>query len=177
MRWPPASVLTATTSNPPTAPKVSARATALRALTMRRLTEAQLWQRLERRGYEDSAIRDAIARCKELGYLDDGIFAQLYVDGRRKPVGDARLVADLVRRGIAREAAVASVERAEHDQDARLAVAIERIYRRQPALAYPLVARKLERLGFPAPAIYRHLRVRAAAEFADVGEDSLSAHA
>ncbi len=150
---------------------------ALRALTLRRLTEAQLWRRLERRGYDEEAVRDAIATCKRLGYLDDRLFAQLYIDGRRKPVGDVRLVADLVRRGIAREAAVASVAKAERDQDARLAAAIERIYQRRPTVAYPNVARALERLGFPAPAIYRHLRARAALEFSETGEDSLVAHA
>jgi regulatory protein len=151
----------------PARPRGTARAAALRALAFRRLTEAQLWERLARKGFDDEAIRDAVARCKADGYLDDRLFAQLYVDGKRKAVGDARLVAELVRRGIDREAAARSVDAAVNDQDARLRAAIEKLYRTRPTLAYPSVARALERLGFPAPAIYRHLRARAAVEFED----------
>jgi SOS response regulatory protein OraA/RecX len=139
----------------------------MRALTLRRLTEAQLWRRLERRGYSENAIRDAVAACKALGYLDDRLFAQLYVDGRRKPVGDMRLVADLVRRGIAHDAALDSVANANCDQDERLGAAIDKLYRRRPTFAYPNAARALERLGFPAPAIYRHLRARAALDLVE----------
>jgi regulatory protein len=149
---------------------VSARVAALRALAFRRLSEAQLWQRLMRKGYADDAIRDAVAACKSLGYLDDRLFAQLYVDGKRKAVGDVRLVAELIRRGIARDAAVDSVANATCDQDERLSAAIDKLYRKRPALGYPNAARALERLGFPAPAIYRHLRARAACDFAEFRE-------
>ena len=154
----------------PTGHRTSARVAALRALTLRRLTEAQLWQRLARKGYADADIRDAVAACKTWGYLDDRLFAQLYVDGRRKAVGDARLIAELVRRGIDRDAARASVEAADLDQDARLATAIDSIYRKNPDLGYPNAARALERLGFPAPAIYRHLRNRAAVDFPELSD-------
>jgi SOS response regulatory protein OraA/RecX len=134
---------------------------------MRRLTEAQLWERLSVKGFAADAIRDAVERCKRDGYVDDALFAQLYVDGRRKAVGDARLVAELVKRGIERDAAHASVMRAVRDENARIEIAIDSLYRKRPDLAYPNAARALERLGFPAPAIYRHLRVRAAADFED----------
>lgn len=134
---------------------------------MRRLTEAQLWERLSGKGFAADAIRDAVELCKRDGYVDDALFAQLYVDGRRKAVGDARLVAELVKRGIERDAAHASVMRAVRDEDARIEIAIDGLYRKRPDLAYPNAARALERLGFPAPAIYRHLRVRAAADFED----------
>jgi regulatory protein len=150
-------------------PRGSARAAALRALAMRRLTETQLWERLSRKGFADDAIRDAIDLCKRAGYLDDALFAQLYVDGRRKAVGDTRLVAELVKRGIDKDAARVSVMRAAHDENARIVAAIETLYRKRPELAYPNAARALERLGFPAPSIYRHLRVRAAADFEDWG--------
>lgn len=145
-------------------PRGTARTAALRALALRRLTEAQLRERLLRKGFEDDAVEEAVAACKSFGYLDDQLFAQLYVDGRRKAVGDARLVAELVKRGIDREAAIDSVARAVHDEDARLTLALEKILRSRPDLAYPNCARALERLGFPASAIYRHLRLRAAAE-------------
>ena len=131
-------------------PRGSARAAALRVLAARRLTEAKLWERLRRKGFADDAIRDAVDLCKRAGYVDDALFAQLYVDGRRKAVGDARLVAELVKRGIDKDAARASVTRAVHDEDARIEAAIESLYRKRPELPYPNAARALERLGFPA---------------------------
>jgi SOS response regulatory protein OraA/RecX len=125
------------------------------------MTEARLWANLSRRGFDDDEVRAAVERCKAGGYLDDALFATLFVEGRAKAVGDARLVAELVRRGVDRTLAADSVARAEADQDQRLGSAIERLFRIKPGLAYPSAARALERLGFPAPAIYRHLRAHA----------------
>jgi regulatory protein len=133
---------------------------ALRLLAQRRLTEEQLRARLTRRGYDDDEVRRAVASCKRDGFVDDALFAQLFVDGRSKAVGNARLVAELVRRGIDRDAAAESVAGAERDQDERLAIAIEKYFRTRPNPSYPSAARALERLGFPAHAIYRQLRAR-----------------
>jgi regulatory protein len=129
-------------------------------LAQRRLTEAQLFTRLSRKGYAPEVVAETIARCKLEGYVDDTLFAKLFVEGRIKALGDARLVAELVRRGIAREAALESVACAERSQDARLCAAIEKLFRTRPGLSYPSAARALERLGFPASAIYRGLRAR-----------------
>ena len=143
-----------------------ARATALRMLAVRRLTESQLWTKLERKGYEDDAIADAVDACKRFGYLDDKLFASLYVEGARKAVGNARLIADLVKRGIDRDSASVSVANASHDEEARIATAYTKLVRTKPALSYPSAARALERLGFPTSLIYRTLRVDAQAAFA-----------
>ncbi len=146
----------------------TARVAALALLAQRRLTEAQLWKRLEARGYAGEEIAGAVASCKADGYIDDRLFATLYVEGARKAVGDARLCADLVKRGIDREAALVVVAEAEVDQSARIEQAYRKIRRLQPNLAYPSVARKLERLGFPSSLIYHLLRTYAAAE---IGSD------
>jgi SOS response regulatory protein OraA/RecX len=138
-------------------------------LAVRRLTEAQLWKKLESRGYSDDAIAEAIASCKRDGYVDDRLFATLYVEGARKAVGDARLVADLVKRGIDREAAQHAVAAAPLDQAQRIEVAYEKLAR-NPDLSYQSAARSLERLGFPTSLIYRELRERARLQFADVFE-------
>ncbi len=144
----------------------SARVAALALLARRRLTEAQLWQKLQARGYDDEAIAAAVATCKRDGYVDDRLYAALYVEGARKPVGDARLRAELVRRGIAPDAAGAVVAAAPDDERARLNAACDRLERTHPQLSYPSLARRLERLGFPASEIYRALRERARAALA-----------
>ena len=137
---------------------------ALRALAQRRLTEAQLWSKLQRKGYEDEAIRGAIDRCRAEGYVDDKLFAHLYVEGKQKALGDVRLVGELIRKGIDRDAAHRAVQTSSADQSERLDSAIEKIYRTKPGVSYPSAARALERLGFPASMIYSRLRDRAAAE-------------
>jgi SOS response regulatory protein OraA/RecX len=135
--------------------------TALRLLAQRRLTEAQLWERLGRRGFDEQQTREAVESVKRDGFVDDALFAQLFVEGRTKAVGNARLVAELVRRGIDRDAAIATVTNAARAEPERIEAAIDKLFRTRSSLSYPSAARALERLGFPAPAIYRHLRLRA----------------
>jgi|SRR5580658_1279422 SOS response regulatory protein OraA/RecX len=142
----------------------SARVTALRLLAQRRLTEAQLAAGLQRKGFDDEAVAEALASCKRDGLLDDRLYAALYVEGRRAAVGDARLVAELVKRGVEREAARERVAAAEAPEAERIAAAYEKLRRVTPQLSYPSAARKLERLGFPAALIYRILRERAGAD-------------
>jgi SOS response regulatory protein OraA/RecX len=148
-----------------------ARVAALALLAQRRLTEAQLWKKLQARGYADAEVAGAVASCKADGYVDDRLYAALYVEGARKAVGDARLRADLVKRGIDREAAAHVVADAPLDEHARIAAAYAKIRRVQPQLAYPSVARKLERLGFPSSLIYRLLREHAGADLGPAFED------
>jgi regulatory protein len=142
-------------------PRARARIVALRMLAQRRLTEAQLWERLERRGYDREEILTVVDSVKRDGFLNDELYARLFIDGRSKSLGDARLVAELVKRGIDRDAAKSSVRSAERTENERLEAAQTKLFRTRPGLSYPSAARALERLGFPAPAIYRHLRTQA----------------
>lgn len=164
----------------PPRPTTKARIVALRLLAQRRLTEVQLWTRLERRGYPEDEIRETLEFCKRHAFIDDKVFAQLFIDGRAKAVGDARLVAELVKRGIDRDAAKSTVSSSEHVEDERLGDAIDKLFRTRSNVSFPSAARALERLGFPASAIYRQLRSRAQSEFtaadtrfAEEGEPSI----
>ncbi len=131
---------------------------ALAFLARQRCTEARLWQHLERKGFDDAAVRAAIERCKGEGFLDDRLYARLYVEGRRKAVGNGRLVGELVRKGIEGEAAAQAVASLEADEGSRCSAAFMRLRDRNPEISYPSAARRLERLGFPAATIYRILR-------------------
>ena len=108
-------------------------AAALRLLTRRGYAEVELSGRLLDRGYSAEDAAAALARCRDLGYLDDTHFAQqralaLLRNGRA--VGRrARL--DLRQRGIDAELAAAAVTAAESEHPP------QELLRMQLARRYP----------------------------------------
>ncbi len=85
---------------------------ALRLLNYRARSRAELQRRLRRSGHAPPAIEAAVARCDELGYLDDEAFAIAYVRDRLKfrPRGRRVLVAELREKGISQTTAVAAID-------------------------------------------------------------------
>ena len=102
----------------------------LKLLGGRQLSEAQLRQRLARRGYESAAIDDAVARLKQEGAIDDARVAEAIARTATsvKRRGRLRVRLEIERVGIAGAAARKAVDAvfAEVDTDTLLEAALTR---------------------------------------------------
>jgi regulatory protein len=144
-------------------------AAALRLLARQSRSEHDLKVRLLRRGLAADAVEMAVARCRELGYIDDERFAlersrQLLRQG--KAVG-WRLQANLRQRGIPGEQARAAADIAGQELPIRdLLGAL--LARRFPSFIYQQAADRekrrvfdyLLRRGFPQGLILAHFQNR-----------------
>jgi regulatory protein len=147
-----------------------ARTAALRLLATRELSEAQLRERLARRGHDGSAIDSAIARLKADRSLDDERVAAAIArsEATLRKRGRLRIRRRIEAAGIAPETARRAVDHLfeEIDADALLGAAIARRLRGRERLVDD---REFERLyryllgqGFESDRIRAALRVRRA---------------
>jgi regulatory protein len=113
---------------------------AYRLLALRARSEAELRARLQEGGFAESAVEAALARCRELGYLDDAQFARQRARtlAVNRLWGDRKIAADLHEKGISEELCRAAIASAREELSAEEAV--ERL----------LAARMKGVAGFPA---------------------------
>ena len=124
----------------------AAHAAALRLLTTRARTRAELRQRLEGRGFEAAAVAEALDRLERVGLVDDAALAGLVAEGRAERGLDAPAIAAKLRdRGV--DPAVA-------EQAAHTAVPPEARADRCREVAE---ARLTQLAGLPAPTQLRRL--------------------
>lgn len=123
-------------------------------------SESEVRRRLARRGFEAEPIDAAVARLRELGYLNDAAFAEFWVENRRefKP-RSARLVAhELRQKGVAREA----IDLTAWDDEAAALAAGEKWIRSRRFADRPEFDRRLggylQRRGFGGGAVRATLR-------------------
>jgi regulatory protein len=142
----------------------AAESAALRILGGASQSARDLHRRLTRRGFSDTAATEAVQRCREAGYVDDAALAAS-VAGRhlRHGRGAARVVADLQRRGIDRDAVSAAVEHIAGDEESALrALAAQRLQRAstQPPDEATLrrIAGQLQRRGFSSAMVRAAIR-------------------
>jgi regulatory protein len=146
----------------------SARVAALKMLARRELSEAQLRQRLARRGYEESEIEPAIERLKADRSIDDarvaGAIARTEVSIKRR--GKRRVVQQIQQAGISRSAARRAADETFGDlnEETLLASALNRRLKSDRTIAdereFQRLYRYLIRQGFDSDDVFKALSAR-----------------
>lgn len=142
---------------------------ALRLLSARALSVAQLKQRLRPRAADPAAVDRIVSRLKEYGALDDRRLAESISSSRAASgqFGRSRVLAELASRKIAPKIAEQAVRQAFQnlDEDQLVRCWLERKYRNQDLTALLVqparlaaVYRRLRRAGFSPSASVRALR-------------------
>ena len=141
-------------------------ATALKALAARPRSEMQLRGLLLARTGDPDAVDNCIAKLKELGFIDDRLFAFSYASSRlkAKPVGRSRLARELIAKKVAPEAVEETLEAIfnQAPEGALLDRAIEKWVRTHGRPVDRRSAKRmfdhLARLGFEYDSIIKKLR-------------------
>ena len=145
---------------------------ALDLLSRRPHFRRELASKLARRGYEEDEVETALDRLEERRLIDDAKAARDFVESRsrREPFGRRRLLAELARRGVSEDHALAAVDVLDpDDEEALVAEAVALWRRRNPGKKKPdALARFLKRRGFSHRAIVSVLQEMAS----DSGADS-----
>jgi len=139
---------------------------ALRILTRRDYSHAELRRRLLDKGFDAARVEAVLQRCRELGYLDDARYALNRATGLMtmgRAVG-TRILFDLRRRGICEEVARTALEQAREACDERelLTTLLQQRfpdfdYASAPAGEKRRVVHFLQRRGFPLERIMNQL--------------------
>lgn len=126
-------------------PAVPALDSGLRYLGRRAHSSVELRRKLARKGYEPSEVDGAMARLRELGYLDDAAFARGLVRRRSAGRGPRALAAELAAKGIDREGIDSALGEAGPEAQLEAATRLaERLYAGKPLPGYREV---LDRIG------------------------------
>jgi regulatory protein len=139
---------------------------ALKMLARRELSEAQVRQRLARRGEDQDSIGQAIARLKAEGNIDDervaGVIARTQTTLRSR--GRRRVQQHIEAAGIAKAIASRAVDEAfqDLDADALLSASLSKRLRGRERIAddreFQRLYRYLAAQGFDSDRILAHLR-------------------
>ena len=123
---------------------------AVRVIGLRAHSEAELRQKLLRRGCEPDAVEATLTRLRGQGYLDDDAYARGLVARRSAGRGATPIAAELTARGIHREGAERALR--ELDRDRQLDAA-RRLVERSAGVEPDRLAARMQRRGFAAEII------------------------
>lgn len=144
-----------------------AREAALRLLSYRHRTEAELRSRLRRGGFPPPVVDGCLDSLRERGLLDDSRFAEAFARDRVRlsPRGRRRVVQELRGRGVDADTAAAAVEEVLRDEEVGevdLAREAARRWRRRPEEEPEKARRRLA--GYLARRGFAHDAVRTVVE-------------
>lgn len=127
-------------------------AAALRLLSGRPHGELELRRKLARRGCPPEEVERALARARDLGYLDDAAFAVGLAARRARTRGPALIAAELAARGVQRDVVRSAVGGVRRDD---LVAAARRLADRgaRGGADRRTVAARLLRRGFPGDVV------------------------
>lgn len=95
-----------------------AKSYALRLIKFRARAEKEVRDKLQRRDFDPEVIEQAIAWLLKSRFLDDALFAKLWVQSRiKRPLGISRLRRELWQKGISREITDAALGQVQEDYD------------------------------------------------------------
>lgn len=142
-------------TGPEADPLSVARAIALRQLTLKARTRAELAATLSKRQVPQEAADEVLDRFEEVGLLDDADYAQRWVESRRvgRHLSKSRLGQELRRKGVGDEEVAQALAPVGHDDERAVALDLARRRIRgmaglEPAVRYRRLAGILARRGF-----------------------------
>jgi len=126
--------------------------TALRLLTRRAHSEAELRRKLARRGCPEDEVDRAVVRARGLGYLDDAAFARALAGERARSRGPALIARELAAKGVERAVVRETVEAVPREE---VLAAARRLAERgaEAGADRRVVAARLLRRGFPSDVV------------------------
>ncbi|MBF0386692.1 MAG: regulatory protein RecX, partial [Candidatus Omnitrophica bacterium] len=100
--------------------KKKAKGYALRLFKLRPRSEFELGAKMRGKGYDEAVVALVTAEFKAQGYLDDVLFARLWLESRLKKYGLRRVARELAQNGIAKDtiAALGHEAGSGHDETA-----------------------------------------------------------
>jgi regulatory protein len=123
---------------------------AIRLVGFRAHSEAELRQKLLRRGCEPADVEATLERLRGQGYLDDDAYARSLVARRSAGRGTVLIAAELAARGIHRDLAAVALGELDRGQQVEAA---RRLVERSPGLEPRRLAARMQRKGFAAEII------------------------
>lgn len=145
-------------------PVAVAREIALRQLTVRSRTQAELRAALARRKVPAEAADEVLARFTEVGLIDDAAFARDWVAGGGRRLRGRRVLArELSAKGVDAELITEALAASDEDSDLEVALALARRKARGMAgldrqVRYRRLCGALQRRGFSVDVITRVTR-------------------
>ncbi len=173
---PPVDELDVDSSQPEANPVEVAREIALRQLTVRARSRAELARALKRKGTPDDVAKTVLDRLEKVGLVDDEAFARDWLAaGDRRRRSRSALIAELAEKGIERELIAAVVADLDADRDYLVARSyaegrLSGLARVDPSARYRRLAGALARRGFSAGVVARVTR-EVLAEMSALDED------